>query len=113
MNLINFARVTSSFSSKTIVRLTSHNVIQRKKFKRLCTDKFPKCHPSKIIFNFLCFDLPYSEKSHLVKGLHFPSLPKQIKYVDCLVQYDLFYIQKLGVLSNENLGFEKLSLKTC
>ena len=49
----------------------SKSVTQQKKFDKLYTEQFPKCHPSKIIFNFSSYDLSDFEKSLLIKRLNF------------------------------------------
>ena len=54
-----------------------------------------------------------TEKKLLVKGLNFCLPPKQLKYADYLVHFELFYrdIRNLEILSNEDLHFVKTKTK--
>ena len=67
----------------------------------------------KVIFNFSKYVLSDIEKKLLAKGLNFCLPPKQLKYADYLVHFELFYrdIRNLEILSNEDLDFVKTKTK--
>ena len=54
-----------------------------------------------------------AEKTLLVKGLSFALLPKQLSYLDYLINLELFYrsIDNLKVQSGDNLDFLKIRIK--
>ena len=72
----------------------------------------PRNDPEKVILNFSKATLIESEKALLSKGLNFSLLPKQLKYADYLLKFELFFrdICKLNI-SNENLVFLKTKIK--
>lgn len=74
MNIIDFACVTPLFLSNNNNILKSLSIIQKK------TEQSTKHDPSKIIFNFLDYDLPDYEKSLLIKALKFSLPPKKLNY---------------------------------
>ena len=73
----------------------------------------PRSDPEKVIFNFSKATLNESEKALLSKGLNFSLPPKQLKYADYLLNFELFFrdICKLDILSNENLEFLRTKIK--
>ena len=69
--------------------------------------------PKKLFFNFSKYVLSDIEKKLLAKGLNFCLPPKQLKYADYLVQFELFFrdIRSLEILFNEDLDFVKTKTK--
>ena len=64
-------------------------------------------NPEKVIFNISKATLNESKKALLSEGLNFSLPPKQVKYADYLLNFELFFrdIFKLDILSNKNLDF--------
>ena len=62
-------------------------------FYKLLQESKTRNDPEKkeVIFNFSKYVLSDIEKKLLVKGLNFCLPPKQLKYVDYLVHFELFY----------------------
>ena len=91
----------------------TYNKIQQKKFSELLKEYPPRNDPEKVIFNFSEATLNESEKALLSRGLNFSLPPKQLKYVDYLLNFELFFrdICKLEILSNKNLEFLKTKIK--
>ena len=69
----------------------------------------PKQDPEMANFNFPKVSLTEMEKSILVESLSFSSLPKQLSYLNYLVNFELFYrrIDNFKILSGYNLDFIK------
>ena len=67
----------------------------------------------KKLFNFSKYVLSDIEKKLLAKRLNFCLPPKQLKYANYLVHFELFYrdIRNLEILSNEDLDFVKTNTK--
>ena len=86
MNIIDLAHVTSLFLSNNNNILKSLRIIQKK------TEEYPEHDPSKIIFNFLNYNLSDSDKSLLIKGLNFSLPPKKLNYGDYLAKFYFFKI---------------------
>ena len=65
------------------------------------------------MLNFCKYVIPDIEKKLLAKGLNFCLPPKQLKYADHSVHFELFYrdICNLEILSNEDLDFLKRKTK--
>ena len=85
---------------------------QEKFYKHLQESKIEN-DPEKVIFNFSKYVLSDIEKRLLAKGLNFCFPPKQPRYGDYLVYFELFYrnIRNLEILSNEDLDFAKTKNK--
>ena len=83
--------------------------VQQKKFYQLLQERKTENDPEKVIFNFSKYALSNIEKKLLVKGLNFCLPPKQLKYANYLVHFELLYrdIHNLEILSNKNLDFVK------
>ena len=113
MNSIDFAHICSLFLISNDRSLEKHDKIQQKKFSELLKEYPPKNDPEKVIFNFSKATLNESEKALLSKGLNFSLPPKQLKYADYLLNFELFSrdICKLDILSNDNLEFLKIRIK--
>ena len=89
--------------------MKSKRSVQKKKFWKLLQEKKTENNLEKIIFTFskyLLFDI---EKKLLAKGFNFCLPPKQLKFADCLLHFELFYrnSRNLDILSNEDLDFAK------
>ena len=69
----------------------------------------PKQDPEMANFYFPKVSLTEMEKSILVESLSFSSLPKQLRYLNYLVNFELFYrrIHNFKILSRYNLDFIK------
>ena len=93
--------------------MKSKSSVQQKKFYKLLQESKTGNDPEKVIFNFSKYALPDIEKKLLAKGLNFSLPPKQLKYADYLVHFELFYIdiRNLEILSNEDLDFVKAKTK--
>ena len=93
--------------------LKSKSSVQQKKFYKLLQESKTGNDPEKVIFNFSKYALSDIEKKLLAKGLNFCLPPKQLKYADYLVHFELFYrdIRNLEILSNEDLDFVKTKTK--
>ena len=113
LNFIDFPHVCSLFLISNDRSLEKHDKIQQKKFSELLKEYPPRNDPEKVIFNFSKATLNESEKALLSKGLNFSLPPKQLKYADYLLNFELFFrdICKLDILSNENLEFLKTKIK--
>ena len=113
LNLIDFAHVSTLFFGINDKILKSKSSVQQKKFYKLLQESKTENDPEKVIFNFSKYVLSDIEKKLLAKGLNFCLPPKQLKYVDCLVHFELFYrdIRNLEILSNEDLDFVKTKTK--
>ena len=87
--------------------------VQQKKFYKLLQESKIENDPEKVIFNFSKYVLSDTEKKLLAKCLNFCLPPKQLKYADYLVHFELFYrdIRNLEILSNEDLDFVKTKTK--
>ena len=72
-----------------------------------------KNDPKKIIFNFSKYVLSDTEKKLHAKGLNFCIPPKQLKYVNYLVHFELLYrnIHNLEILPRQDLDFVKTKTK--
>ena len=113
LNLIDFAHVGTLFFGINEKILKSESSVQQKKFYKLLQESKTKNNPEKVIFNFSKYVLSDVEKKLLAKGLNFCLPPKQLKYADYLVHFELFYrdIHNLDILSNEDLDFFKIKTK--
>ena len=106
LNLIDFAHVSSLFFGINDKILKSKSSFQQKKFYKLLQESKIENNPEKVI-------LSDTEKKLLAKGLNFCLPPKQLKYADYLVHFELFYrdIRNLEIMSNEDLDFVKTKTK--
>ena len=113
LNLIDFAHVSTLFFGIYDKILKSKSSVQQKKFYKLLQESKIENDPEKVIFNFSKYVLCDTEKKLLVKDLNFCLPPKQLKYADYLVYFELFYrdIRNLEILSNEDLDFVKTKTK--
>ena len=113
LNLIDFAHVSTLFFGINDKILKSKSSVQQKKFYKLLQERKIENDPEKVIFNFSKYVLSDTEKKLLAKGLNFCLPPKQLKYADYLVHFELFYrdIHNLEILSNEDLDFVKTKTK--
>ena len=113
LNLIDFAHVSTLFFGINDKILKSKSSVQQKKFYKLLQERKIENDSEKFIFNFSKYVLSDTEKKLLVKGLNFCLPPKQLKYADYLVHFELFYrdIRNLEILSNEDLDFVKTKTK--
>ena len=93
--------------------LKSKSSVQQKQFYKLLQERQTENDPKKSYFNLSEYALSDIEKKLLAKGLNFCLPPKQLKYADYLVHFELFYrdIRKLEILSNEDLDFLKTKTK--
>ena len=113
LNLIDFAHISTLFFGINDKILKSKSSVQQKKFYKLLQESKTENDPEKVIFNFSKYVLSDIEKKLLAKGLNFCLPPKQLKYADYLVHFELFYrdICNLEILSNEDLDFVKTKTK--
>ena len=113
LNLIDFAHVSTLFFGINDKILKSKSSVQQKKFYKLLQESKIENDPEKNIFNFSKYVLSDTEKKLLAKGLNFCLPPKQLKYTDYLVHFELFYgdIRNLEILSNEDLDYVKTKTK--
>ena len=109
LNLIDFVHVSNLFFGINDKILKSKSSVQQKNFYKLLQESKIENNPEKVIFNFSKYVFSNIEKNLLAKGLNFCLLPKQLKYDDYLVHFELFYrdIFNLEIFSNENLDFVK------
>ena len=93
--------------------LKSQCLVQQKKFYKLLQESKTENDPEPVIFNFSMYVLSNIGKKLLVKGLNFCLPPKQPKYANYLVHFELFYkdISNLEILSNDDLDFVKTETK--
>ena len=107
LHLIDFAHASTLFLGIHDKILKSKSLVQTKKFFKLLQKRKIENNPKKVIFNFYKYVISDIEKKLLAKGLKFCLPPKQIKYADHLVHFELFYrdICNLEILSNEDLDF--------
>ena len=113
LNLIDFAHVSTLFFGINGKILKSKSSVRQKKFYKLLQESKIENDPEKGFFNFSKYVLSNTEKKLLVKGLNFCLPPKQLKYADYLVHFELFYrdMCNLEILSNEDLDFVKTKTK--
>ena len=90
LNLIDFALVSILFFRVNDKILKSKSSVQQKMFYKLLQESKIENDPEKVIFNFFKYVLSNIEKKLLAKGLNFCLPPKQLKYVDYLVHFELF-----------------------
>ena len=109
LNLIDFAHVSSLFFRI----LKSKSLVQQEKFYKLLQGTKTENNPEKVIFNFSKQVLSDTEKKLLAECLNFYLPPKELKYADYLVHFELFYrdIHNLEMLPNEDLHFVKTKTK--
>ena len=110
---LNFAHISTIFLSSNDNLLKTHDSIQQKKFNKLLIENRTKQDPEKVIFNFSKLFLTDAEKTLLVKGLSFGLPPKQLRYSDYLINFELFCrsIDNLKILFGDNLYFIKTRIK--
>ena len=108
-----WSRVRSLYFGINDKVLKSKSSVQQKKLYKLLQGSNTENNPEKVIFNFSKYVLSNIEKKLVAKGLNFCLLPKQLKYADYLVHFELFYrdICNLEILSNEDLDFVKTKTK--
>ena len=115
MSLIWLILLTSAlFSSELMTRFSNQEVqFIRKSFINFYKKARLKTITKKVIFDFSKNVLSNIEKKLFAKGLNFCLSPKQLKYADYLVHFELFNrdIRNLEILSNEDLDFEKTKAK--
>ena len=113
LNLIDFAHASTLFFGINDKILKSKSSVQQKKFYKLLQESKIENDPEKVISNFSKYILSDIEKKLLAKSLNFCLPPKQLKYADYLVHFELFYrdIRNLEILSNEDLDFVKTKTK--
>ena len=113
LNLIDFAHFSTLFFGINDKILKSKSSVQQKKFYKLLQESKIENDPEKVIFNFSKYVLSDIETKLLVKGLNFCLPPKQLKYANYLVHFELFYrdMRNLKILSNEDLDFVKTKTK--
>ena len=89
--------------------MKSKRSVQKKKFWKLLQEKKTENDLEKVNFTFSKYLLSDIEKKLLAKGLNFCLPPKQLKFADCLLHFELFYrkSRNLDILSNEDLDFAK------
>ena len=111
--MIDFTQVSTLFFGINDKILKSKSSVQQKKFYKLLQESKTENDPEKVIFNFSKYVLSDIEKKLLAKGLNFCLPPKQLKYADYLVHFELFYrdIRNLEILSNKDLDFVKTKTK--
>ena len=90
LNFIDFAHICSLFLVSNDRSLEKHDKIQQKKFSELLKEYPPRNDPEKVIFNFSKATLNESKKALLSRGLNFSLPPKQLKYADYLLNFELF-----------------------
>ena len=110
--MIDFTHVSTLFFRINDKILKSKSSFQQKKFYKLQESKTEN-DPEIVIFNFSKYVFSNIERKLLAKGLNFCLPPKQLKYADYLVHFELFYrdIRNLEILSNEDLDFVKTKTK--
>ena len=93
--------------------MKSKRSVQKKKFWKLLQEKKTENDLEKVNFTFSKYLLSDIEKKLLAKGLNFCLPPKQLKFADCLLHFELFYrnSRNLDILSNEDLDFAKTKTK--
>ena len=126
LNLIDFAHVSTLFfgiNDKIFVStlffgindkiLKSKSLLQQKKLYKLLQEGRTENNPEKVSFSFSKYVLSDTKNKLFAKGLNFCLPPKQLKYADYLVHFELFYrdIRNLEILSNEDLDFVKAKFK--
>ena len=89
LNLIDFAHVSTLFFGINDKILKSKSSVQQKKFYKLLQESKTENDPEKVIFNFSKYVLSDIEKKLLAKGLNFCLPPKQLKYTNYLVRFEL------------------------
>ena len=105
--MIDFAQVSTLFLRINDKILKSKSSVEQIKFYKLLQESKIENDPEKVIFYFSKYVLSDIEKKLLAKGLKFCLPPKQLKYADYLVHFELFYrdIHNLKILYNEDLDF--------
>ena len=113
LNLIAFPHISTLFFGINYKIVKSKSSVQQKKFYKLLQESKNENDPEKVIFYFSKYVLSDTEKNPLAKDLNFRLLPKQLKYANYLVHFELFYryIRNLEILSNEDLDFVKTKTK--
>ena len=111
--MLDFVYASTLFFGINDKILKSKSSVQQKKFYKLLQESKIEKDPEKAIFNFSKYVLSDTEKKLLVKSLNFCLPPKQLKYTDYLVYFELFYrdIRNLEILSNEDLDFVNTKTK--
>ena len=90
LNFTDFPHICSLFLISNDQSLEKHEKIQQKKFSEILKEYPPRNDPEKVIFNFSKATLNKSEKALLSRGLNFSLPPKQLKYVDYLLNFEFF-----------------------
>ena len=115
MSLIWLILLTSALFSSELMTIFSNQEVQfiRKSFINFYNKARLKTIPKKVIFDFSKNVLSNIERKLFAKGLNFYLPPKQLKYTDYLVHFELFNrdIRNLETLSNEDSDFEKTKAK--
>ena len=113
LNFIDFAHICSLFLISNDRSLEKDDKIQQNEFSELLHGYPPRNDPEKVIFHFSKASLIDSEKGLLFNSLNFSLTPKQLKYADYLLNFELFFknICKLDILSKENLELLKTKIK--
>ena len=105
LNLIDFAHVSTLFFGINDKILKSKSSVQQKKFYKLLQESKTEKDPEKVIFNFSKYVLSDIEKKLLANDLNFCLPPKQLKYANYLVHFELFYrgIGNLEIFPNADV----------
>ena len=113
LHLINFAHVSTIFFGIIGKILRSRNSVQQKNFYKPLQESKIENDLEKVIFNFSKHVLSDIERKLFAKCLNLCLPPRQLKYADYLVHFELFYrdIRNLAILSNEDLDFVKTKTK--
>ena len=110
LHLIYFAHVSTLFFEINGKIVKSKNLAQQEKFCKPLQENEIANDPRKVLYNFSKCLISDSEKNLLAKGFNFCLAPKQLKYANYLVHFELFYrdIRNLEVLPNEELDFQTI-----
>ena len=90
INLIDWTHIAKKFIESNIKACRKVEQIQSYKISELMGSKL-KHNPEEVIHNFSSHNLSTSEKSLLCKGLNFALLPKDLKFENYLLPFELLF----------------------
>ena len=90
INLIDWTHIANKFIESNIKACRKVEQIQSYKISELMGSKL-KHNPEEVIHNFSSYNLSTSEKSLLCKGLNFALLPKDLKFENYLLPFELLF----------------------
>ena len=88
--MIDWTHIVNNFMESNIKGCKKIEQIQSYKISELMGSK-PKPNPEEVIHNFSSYNLSTTERSLVCKGLNLALPPKDLKFENCLLPFELLF----------------------